>query len=59
MKRNFNNKLTGIKKAEQDRRTKLVMMYLLMQEYPNEAREKVQKSSGEAGRLKDKTYTNL
>lgn len=43
MKRNFDNKLTDTKRAEQDRRTKLAMMYLLMQEHPREAVEKARK----------------
>ncbi len=45
MKRNFDNKLTDIKKAEQDRRTELNMLSLLLARYPNEAREKLRKSS--------------
>ncbi len=44
MKRNFDNKLTDIKKAEQDRRTELAMLGLLMEKYPKETREKFLKS---------------
>ncbi len=44
MKRNFNDKLTDIKKAEQDRRTELAMLGLLMEKYPKETREKFLKS---------------
>jgi hypothetical protein len=37
------NKLTDTQKADQMRRTKLAMMYLLMEEYPREAKEKTRK----------------
>ena len=40
MKRNFDNKLTDIKKTEQDRRTELAMLGLLMEKYPKEAEKK-------------------
>ncbi len=40
MRRNFDNKLTDIKKAEQDRRTELAMLGLLMEKYPREAEKK-------------------
>ena len=46
MKRNFDNKLTDIKKAEQDRRTELAMLGLLMEKYPREA-GKVAEIAGE------------
>ncbi len=45
MKRNLDNKLTDIKKAEQDRRTELAMLGLLIEKYPNEAAEKIRRKS--------------
>ncbi len=37
------NKITDIKKADQDRRTELAMMGLLIDKYPKEAVEKTRK----------------
>ena len=37
------NKLTDIKKVEQDRRTELAMLGLLIEKYPREAKEKTRR----------------
>jgi hypothetical protein len=37
MKNNFDNKLTDIKKAEQDRRNEIVLLGLLIEKYPKAA----------------------
>jgi len=39
MENNFDNKLTDIKKAEQDRRDELAMLDLLIKKYPKETAE--------------------
>jgi len=39
----FENKVSDIKRAEQTKRTELAMMYLLMDKYPNQVREKIKK----------------
>ena len=41
MERSFDNKLTDVKKQEQTRRTELAMLYLLMEKYPQQVREKI------------------
>ena len=43
MSRNSDNKLTDVKKAEQERRTELAMLGLLIEKYPREAKEKTRK----------------
>jgi len=45
MKNNFDNKTAGIKEQENKRRIELGMLGLLIEEYPNEAREKLRKVS--------------
>lgn len=45
MKRNFDNKITDIKKAEEERRAEITMMYVYMDRYPEKAREKLRKHS--------------
>lgn len=45
MKRSFDNKLTDIKKAEQDRRTELAMLGSLIEKYPRKARQKTRNLS--------------
>lgn len=39
----FDNKLSDTKKQEQDRRTELAMLALLIEKYPREARAKINK----------------
>jgi hypothetical protein len=44
MKGSFDNKLTDAKKADQDRRTEIMMLYVLMERYPIQVRERLRKS---------------
>ena len=63
MKRTFDNKLTDIKKQEQDRRTELAMLGLLIEKYAREATEKTRKVSlsikMEIAQLKQKAFSSL
>ena len=52
MKREFENKITDVKKAEHTRRTELAMLYLLIDKYPLQVREKIRKPINESNSKK-------
>jgi hypothetical protein len=49
------NKLTDIKRADQDRRTELAMLDLLVKKYPKETVEKARRLSQTQGKRRGKS----
>ena len=49
MKRNFDIKITDIKREEEKRRAEITMMYIYMDRYPDKARAKLRKPSPKNG----------
>jgi len=61
MENNFDNELTDLKRAEEERRAEITMMYIFMDRYPKQAQERCRKTAqtGERKALKSIAFSGI